>query len=143
MQVEGQMDSEIVHFIRPKMAFREGAAGTRFKIPLKRHGCVLSDKCKVREHKPRSELCGMRGSSILVIYQSLLEIRRQTNVSLVRGGFRLQNVDVIHSSKISSWLASRSLDAIGRPAFATATARSLQPSICASHQAKAGAGDET
>src|SRR5436190_17991577 len=83
--------------IGPKMAFRESTAGTRFEILLKRHGCVLSDKCKVRDHKPRSELCGMRGSSILVIYQSLLEITRQTNVSLVRGGFRLQNVDVIHS----------------------------------------------
>ena len=30
----------------------------------------------------------------------------------------------------------------GRPAFAKAPARSLQPSICASLQAKAGAGDE-
>ena len=93
------MDSEIAHFIGPKMAFREGATGTRFKIPLKRHGCVLSDKCEVRDHKPQSEFRGMRRSSVLVIYQSLLEITRQIDVSLVRGGFRLQNVDVIHNSK--------------------------------------------
>ncbi len=143
MQVEGQMDSGILHFIRPKMAIREGATGTRFNIPLESDGCVLIDKCKVRDHNPRSEFRGVRRSSVPVIQQSLLEIARQTGVSLVRRGFRLQNVDVIHNSKISSWLASRSLDAIGRPAFATATARSLQPSICASHQAKAGAGDET
>src|SRR5438067_738994 len=57
----------------------------------------------------------MRRSTILMIYQSLLEITRQTNVSLVRGGFRLQNVDVIHNSKVSSWLASRSLDGPGGP----------------------------
>src|SRR5438105_9537413 len=72
-------------------------------------------QCEVRDHKPRSEFRGMWRSSALVIWQSLLEIARQTDVSLVRHGFRLQNVDVIHNSKISNWLASRSLDAIGRP----------------------------
>src|SRR5881628_2198524 len=115
------------------MAFRESAARTGFKVPLEGHGCVFSDKCEVRDHNPRREFRSMRRSAILMIHQSLFEIARPADVSLVRGGFRLQNVDVIHS-KISSWPASRSLGATGRPAFAMATARSLQPSLCASHQ---------
>src|SRR5437773_7512100 len=41
-------------------------------------------------HGANFAVCGR--SPILVIYQSLLEIARQTDVSLVRGGFRLQNV---------------------------------------------------
>ena len=45
-------------------------------------------------------------------------------------------------STSQGWPASRSLERFGRPAFAKATARSLQPSICAPLQAKAGAGDE-
>jgi hypothetical protein len=56
MQVERQMDSGIVHFIGPKMAFREGAAGPRFEISFERHGCVLSDKCKVRNHEPTERI---------------------------------------------------------------------------------------
>jgi hypothetical protein len=111
------------------MAFREGAAGTRFKITLERRGCFLSDKRKVRNHNPRSEFRGVRRSPVLVIYQSLLEMARRADVSLFWGRFRLQNIDVIHNSKISSWLASRSLAAIGRPAFAMATVRTLQPSL--------------
>jgi hypothetical protein len=57
------MDSGIVHFSGAKMAFHEGAAGTRFEISLERHGCVLSDKCKVRNNNPRSEFRGMWESS--------------------------------------------------------------------------------
>ena len=40
------------------------------------------------------------------------------------------------------WPASRSLAVLGRSASAKATAHSLQPSLCAALQAKAGAGDE-
>ncbi len=40
------------------------------------------------------------------------------------------------------WPASGSLSRLGLPAFAKVTARSLQPPLCTSLQAKAGAGDE-
>src|SRR5207248_610329 len=55
---------------------------------------VTNAKYATISHGANFAVCGR--SPILVIYQSLLEIARQTDVSLVRGGFRLQNVDVIH-----------------------------------------------
>jgi hypothetical protein len=45
-------------------------------------------------------------------------------------------------SENAAWSASRSFERLGGSAFAKATARSLQPSLCAPLQAKAGAGDE-
>ena len=64
MQVEGQMDSGIVHFIGPKMAFREGAAGTRFKILLECQAVFSATNAKYAtiSHGANFAVCGDRPS---------------------------------------------------------------------------------
>jgi hypothetical protein len=49
---------------------------------------------------------------------------------------------LLRATSFQDWPASRSLARFGRSAFAKVTADSLQPPLCATLQAKAGAGDE-
>ena len=73
-----------------------------------------------------------------MLFKPLSQIASRTDIRLCWARAGLQQVDVVHHKAGLPAVAW----SVWAAAFAKATVRSLQPSICAPLQAKAGAGDE-
>ena len=78
-------------------------------------------------------------ATFIMLFKPLSQIASRSDIWLCWVRPRLQQVDVVHHK---AGLPAVAWSVFGRSAFAKATARSLQPSLCAPFQAKAGAGDE-
>ena len=131
-----------------KMAFCQRPARTGFKIFLECGSRLSLLESDVHFELPRDKLGGVWRIAAVMVEKALFEIGCASDILLRRMGFRSEEVYVKHRHSAlrtthAPWLACQ-LTLGGRRAGPPSPRlrRTLQPSLGALLQAKAGAGDE-